>query len=57
MRYTNPRLYFTLQTWQAHIAHCITTTRVQTVKVQGHRRLKLDLEAWQRHRSRSQWIE
>jgi len=27
------------------------------VKSQGHRRPKLDLEAWQRHHARSNWID
>jgi len=40
---------------QAHIiinAHCIAVTGTQEVKVQGHTRPKIDLEAWQRQHSR-----
>jgi len=43
------------QTWQSHIAvnaHCVLTTRVLKVKDQGHTRLKIDSEAWWRHRHR-----
>jgi len=47
------------QTWRAHItvnAHCLSATWMQEVKVQGHTRPQIVLEAWQRHHSRPAWV-
>jgi len=45
------------QTWSTGEAHVNLNFGGQEVTGQGHRRPKLDLEAWQKHCSPPRWIE